>query len=314
MDGCHETPHASVIERVTQAMREDKLTQSQLAKQVGYGESTLSRWLKSGYGADTAGIDQEMEKWLNLRGERHTAARPRNPMASKFLALQVSGKVHEKLLLAQLNAELVIVNGIPGVGKTFASVNYRATHPQVWIATMAPSSGGKGKSLSVRAALRLIASEIGVSASGSSDDIYIEICKALRNTSGLLIIDEAQHCSIDVLEQIRAIFDRSEIGVAMVGNVEMGGAKAELLARLHSRVGARLTLGRPSAADVTAVLDAWGVKGDARDRLREIAKQSCALRGLCKTLTYAERLADTCGEAMNSTHIDAAIAGRGGLV
>lgn len=316
MDGGHEAPqvHASVIERVTQAMREDKLTQSQLSKQVGYGESTLSRWLKADYGADTSAIDREMEKWLNLRAERRNATRPRSQSAKKFLPLQVSGKVHEKLLLAQVNAELVMINGIPGVGKTFACNHYKSTHPQVWIATMAPSSGGKGKALSVRAALRLIATEIGVSAVGGSDDIYIEICKALRNTGGLLVIDEAQHCSTDVLEQIRAIFDNAQIGVAMVGNVEMGGAKADLLARLHSRVGARLTLGKPATADVNAILDAWQVKGDARSRLSDMAKQSSALRGMCKTLDYAARLAEGVGEVMGGTHIDLAIASRGGVL
>lgn len=315
MDGCQVTPaHASIIDRVTQAMREDKLTQAQLSKQVGYGESTLSRWLKADYGADTSAIDREMEKWLNLRNERRNATRPRSQSAKKFLPLQVSGKVHEKLLLAQVNAELVMINGIPGVGKTFACENYRATHPQVWIVTLAPSSGGKGKALSVRAALRLIASELGVNANGSSDDIYMEICKSMSNTNGLLIIDEGQHASTDLLEQIRAIFDRAKIGVAIVGNVEMGGAKADLLARLNSRVGARMTLGKPSTADVNAILDAWQVKGDARARLSEMAKQSSALRGMCKTLDYAARLAEGVGEAMGGTHIDLAIASRGGVL
>lgn len=55
----------------------------------------------------------------------------------------------------------------------------------------------------------------------------------LKGTQGLLIVDEAQHLSAGAIDQLRAVHDRAEVGLALLGNEEVwsridgGGRKAQ---------------------------------------------------------------------------------------
>ena len=95
--------------------------------------------------------------------------------------------------------------------------------------------------------------------------------------------------------------------MALLGNESVysrleGTGRSSSLAQLYSRVGMRMTRGKPLPEDVTALITAWGIDDDAAASvLRQIAAKPGALRGLTKTL----RLAALTG-GLSSTHIRAA--------
>ena len=65
---------------------------------------------------------------------------------------------------------------------------------------------------------------------------YIQraIFQKVRNTSGLLILDEAQHLTVQALDMVRAINDQTSIGLVLCGNDRVitqmtGGNRAPFL-------------------------------------------------------------------------------------
>ena len=67
-----------------------------------------------------------------------------------------------------------------------------------------------------------------------------------------------------------------------------GGNKGAEFAQLFSRVGVRVRLTKPKAADINAVAAAWDVSGKPQQAaLRNIGARNGALRGVVKTLGQA---------------------------
>jgi DNA transposition AAA+ family ATPase len=127
------------------------------------------------------------------------------------------------------------------------------------------------------------------------------ICGRLRHTNGLLIIDEAQHLTVNALDQVRSIYDDVKIGIALVGNEHVygrmtGGTRAAYLDRLFSRIGMRVQLKRASEGDVETFVKAWGVTDRAcMQEMRAIASKPGALRVLGKVLGMAAAFAKGAG-------------------
>lgn len=97
------------------------------------------------------------------------------------------------------------------------------------------------------------------------------------------------HC----LDALRAIFDASEVGLAILGNESVytqltGGSRKAHFAQLFSRIGKRERLAMPSQGDIDIILDAWRIiQPKARTFCHEIGLKAGALRMLTKVLRMA---------------------------
>jgi DNA transposition AAA+ family ATPase len=93
-----------------------------------------------------------------------------------------------------------------------------------------------------------------------------------------LIADEAQVLNRDALETLRGIYDAAGVGVAVMGDKTLRETLAQL-PQFASRIGRRVMLGEPSAADVAAFAGAFGIAGNDELRfLSAIARDRGALR------------------------------------
>jgi DNA transposition AAA+ family ATPase len=134
----------------------------------------------------------------------------------------------------------------------------------------------------------------------------------LAGTRGLLVVDEAQHLSLNALETLRAIHDAAAIGLALVGNEHVysrltGNGKSALFAQLFSRIGRREALRKPPVSDVEALASGWEIAGkEGFEFLRRIAATPGALRQMVKTLRLAAQFARAAGEALSAQHLKAA--------
>jgi DNA transposition AAA+ family ATPase len=261
------------------------LTQAIVSRESGVGSGILSQWLQGKYPGDNESIDSKMRIWLDAHLER--AAAERMPQAPAYVDTPTAQRVLAALSYAQIAGDIAMAYGGAGLGKTTACEQYQRSNPSVWIATMEPASAG------VVTCLQVIVETLGLPASGGALALAHSVKKRVRGTSGLIIVDEAQHLSAAALDQIRSIHDATGIGIAFVGNEGLysrmaGGRNAVQLDRLFSRVGKRLALRQSTDADIKALIKAWGINDSkCLPALIEIAKRPGALRGLTKTLRLA---------------------------
>ena len=276
-----------LIARIRAAVKATDLSQVAVSKQIGLSASVLSQWLSGTYPGDIASVEVKARSWLNAQAERAevAAALPDRPV---WFAGPTAQKIFSTLAYAQTMSDLVAIYGGPGLGKTVTLSHYGKSHPSVWIATMAPDCKG------VVPCLEEVAEAVGIrELPNGARKIARLIRRRIKGTGGLLIIDEAQHLSLEALEELRSIQDATTVGMALVGNQTVynrltGGARTASFAQLFSRIGLALPLTRPSTGDVRAMADAWRVEGAAEIALLEkIAAKPGALRAVTKVLVLA---------------------------
>lgn len=271
---------------------------------AGIAESTFTAWLSDKYKGNNERIDTNVRIWLKSE-EQLGRRRMAMPTDAKFAQTRSAQKFLAALEHAQALPDIVVIVGGAGVGKTTAINHYKATRPNVLVLTAEPLIG------SAFAMLDYLREVLGIPEQ-TRHKISRAITVKLQGTQGLIIIDEAQHLAVRCINQLRAIFDRAGIGLALVGNEEVwsridgGGRKAEF-AQLFSRVGMRVTVARPSVKDIEIMLDASEVTEPAqRALLKTIASKPGALRTMGKTLRIARMVAIGAEETLNDTHIQSA--------
>lgn len=280
------------------------VTQAQVARESGVSATSLSQLLKGTYPADPGAMVEKLAAWLAARRERMAASLPQ---AAGFVETATSRRIEAALAYAQMAADVAVIYGAAGVGKTMGVARYAATRPNVWVATMTPGHAG------VTAALEEVALALGLKdVPQSPARIHREVVARVRGTGGLIVVDEAQHLGVAALDALRAIHDAAGVGLALVGNDQVygrmtGGSRAAYLDRLFSRIGKRLRLAAAAKEDIEAVAAAYGAAGGWRE-VREIAGRAGfgALRALAKTLRLAQMMASSAGEALTEAHVAAA--------
>lgn len=295
---------AEIRDRVRAVMAAEGLSQADVARQSGVAYGTLTGWLAGTYAGNNDRVAGDIQIWLAARVEQRRAAtavpRPpgfhRTPSAEAFL---------ETLRFAQVIPEISVIAGGAGIGKTTACRHYAETTPNVWLATMQPNTAN------IHAMLTEIAEVMGV-VEKSPTRLARAIGRKVQDSGGLIVIDEAQHLAPTALDQLRSIYDRYGVGVALVGNetvysrLEGEGRKAQF-AQLFSRIGVRVTQFRPRAGDICALIAAWGVEDPEEVKLlKAIARKPGALRVMTKCLQLASMLAAGQGEPRAIGHIKAA--------
>ncbi len=291
---------------VTEEIEAAGLSRADVAKESGVGSSVLSLWMGGKYSGDNAKVEAELRRWLSYRASK-SQAQLTMPRAPEWVEAPTSARITAALSYAQMAADLVVVYGGAGVGKSKAIERYRDTCPNVFVVEATPTTGTVG------GLLRCLVHTLGLRLpSGHSDAMELAVRERLRGTDGLLIIDEAQFLNDRALEICRRITELCGVGLAFVGNETVyaqltGRNRAASFAQLFSRVGKRVRLGRPTAQDVDALLRGWGIQGKAEaDLIHDIAGKPGALRGVNKTLRLATMFATGKGEPLGLPHIRAA--------
>lgn len=297
---------AALRDQIRAAMQRDKrLSQAILAKESGVSATTLNQWLGGKYPGDNEGIDAKLRLWLEADQARR-AAGSAMPVAPSYVSTPTSARILGALAYAQMAGDIAVAYGSAGVGKTSSILHYSQSSPNVWIATMDPSTAG------VVTCLQEICDALGLDTGGGARAMTKRIEKRVRDAHGLLAVDEAQHLSVAALDQIRSIHDATGVGVALIGNDGVfarmaGGRNAQQLDRLYSRVGKRLRLQQSTEADIVALIKAWGIDDSkCHATLIQIARGPGALRTLTKTLRLASMYAAAEGRTVCCEDVRAA--------
>lgn len=286
-------------------MAAENQSQADIAKATGIPYGTFTGWLGGTYKGRNDKVAAEVHIWLTSREEnrRNLSIVPRVP---EFQMTPSARRFLDTLNFAQILPEISVIAGGAGIGKTTAAHYYDATHPNVWLCTMDPSTS------SVNAMMQEICQVLGVTEK-SATKLARAIGAKVQGTDGLIIIDEAQHLSSAALDQLRSLFDRYGVGIALLGNESVyarlegsTGARANF-AQLFSRIGVRVTQLKPKHQDMCTLIAAWGVTDKEEIKfLKAIGSKPGALRGMTKCLQLASMIAAGAQEPRALRHIRAA--------
>lgn len=284
----------ALIAQVRQIMEAEGLSQTALSQLTGVGKARLSQWLNGVYKGNVAAVEESIRRWLDSR-QASADLEGQMPTAPEWVETPSARAVLSALSFAQMAEAVSVVYGGAGVGKTTTLARYQQQAPNVWVVTATPAASAPGPILS------RIAQVLGIRATGAVHVVEANIIERVRETRGLLVIDEAQHLTHRALDAIRSIHDAAGIGLALVGNEIVysqltGGSRSVGFAQLFSRVAKRVRLSRAKDADVTSLLEAWGIRDkESRQLCLGIGRRPGALRGLSQTLRLASMFAASSG-------------------
>lgn len=270
----------AIREAVGQLIQLRGLKQVAVARESGISSAALSRFLTGQYEGDNVAVATKLFAW-----KENVARRDGVPGALMrghgFVATSAAGRIAAGLGHAQATADLVVVIGAPGVGKTVTLENFRQTGSSVWLATMSPDTSGKVPMLEE------LGFAMGLNLTGGAAKMRREIAARVRNTGGLIVIDEAQHLDARAIETLRGIHDATRTGMVLCGNPKLL-VNVSQLSQVYSRVGRKVTLGKPSRADVVAVLKQFDIAGrDECEFLHTLSQHPGGLRCVIKAVRLA---------------------------
>lgn len=289
-----EVDQDAVRAAFTAVRLEDTRPLTRVAIETGVAYPTLAAWVAGKYAGNNERVAADVQKWLNTREARKNTAATL-PVAPTFKMTQTASQIFEVLEHAQTLPDMALVTGSGGVGKTSAIREYQRVASNVFIATMQPWV------TTTKGVLDVISMSLGMMPSNSSLLQSVTLQRKLQGSGGLLILDEAQHLSPALLDQVRSIHDATEIGVVLAGNTTVfnrlgADQRTAQFSQLFSRIGMRINIDRPRKRDAQTMIDAWGISDpDARKTALGVALQPGALRGLTKTLRMAFAIAAAAG-------------------
>jgi len=278
-------PELTLPERVALILTEDGLSQRQLAEALDLTSATVNRWLGGAKVESQEALETAVVEWMGQRELRRKSLSTSD--REVFVQTATAERIASALAYAQAYRDMVSVYGGPGVGKTRTIHWFRQQYEGVFIATATPATA------SVVPALEGVAEALGISDPvGGARRIARRIRAEGRDTQSLIVIDEAQHLTTGAIEELRSIHDATKVGLALVGNetsyARLTGNRAASFAQIHSRIGMRLMVRKPSAADVAAIAKHWKVTDeDSLALLERIASRPGALRSVTKVLRLA---------------------------
>jgi DNA transposition AAA+ family ATPase len=285
-----ELNEATIREAFNVAIAEMEQPLSRIAPLTGVNYQTLQAWKSGKYQGNNDRITAQVQQWLvtkEARQRMHIAL----PKAPGFVRTETARAILDVLEAAQTLPDIAIVSGAPGIGKTTSVQWYQKHAANVWVVTMEPAF----RTLS--AVLGEVSHAMGMVKVHSASFVSAQILRRAQHTGGLLIVDEAQHLSLDAVDQLRSLHDKAEIGIAMVGNETVAGRYGpERLtaehAQLFSRVGQKFRQKGLKVRDLDMLITAWGLADEgARDVARKVGKTPGAARLMTKVLRMAFLLA-----------------------
>lgn len=224
-----------MYQQLKQYIENKGISQTQVAKAMGIGKSTLNNYLKNKYTGDVAGVDEKAKAYLQLQAEREKIKKLNVP----FVETESAEQALNFLALTHHFGEMGIFYGGAGTGKTTVLKEYARRSPSCVL--IEPDTGYTAKVL-----LQEICRKLGQSDKGNMHDMTERIVDVLRDSGRILMIDEAELLPLRALESVRRIQDKSQCGVVLAGMpkllINLRGANMELK-QLFSRVSMRHEFG-----------------------------------------------------------------------
>ena len=270
---------------VKRLQEKEKVPYTVQAKEAGIAYGSLTNWVNGTYEGNTQRINGQVSRWLASRSEQAQAV-ARVRVAPSFVETPTALNIIAHVTYAHAAADITMVVGVPGVGKTKTLEEYSRKHPNVFMITVRESMKSTG------AVLDELAFATGIT-ERQSNRLNRAIGISLKDRKALIIVDEAQNATVEALDELRTFCDLWNCGVVLAGDTRLftkivGKGRDGALAQLSSRIWAPIKLPRPRPDDVAAIASAWGILDPKIMKLvQKIGTREGGLRELTKVLKLA---------------------------
>lgn len=183
-------------------------SQRQISKETGLSTSVISQFLNGSYAGDNAEVARTISQYLTISKQRLNTI-----SATQFYPeLRNTKDVLFACLYSHRHNEMALVTGDAGAGKTTTLHHYADTNTGVIFVT------ANACTTSATAVLGLICKELGQRVPGRKAMLMNILVEQLKGSNRLIIIDEADHLSLDALQAVRNINDLAGVGIVLSGN------------------------------------------------------------------------------------------------
>ena len=183
-------------------------SQRQISKETGLSTSVISQFLNGSYTGDNKEVARTIRQYLTISKQRLNTVSD-----TQFCPeLRNAKDVLFTCLYAHRHNDIALVTGDAGAGKTTTLHHYADTNTGVIFVTATACT------TSATAVLGLICKELGQRVPGRKAMLMETLVEQLKGSNRLIIIDEADHLSLDALQAVRNINDLAGVGIVLSGN------------------------------------------------------------------------------------------------
>lgn len=297
----------SIIEQVIQVRESEGLTNRQISKESDVNEGILSKLLNNKpYTGDIQAQYNKLATWLKTRNTQ--VEEFQNVLQEPdFLPLPTAQTIWKLMDMARTMRRWGMVYEGAGIGKTMTAEEYQRQHNNVWIVTASDFCK------SARAILSELCDRVGVKSTGmTAARMNKALEDALSGSNGLIIIDEAQYLSDNVLNGLRILSER-KCGVFLLGNdvvrTRMSAARSQVnMNPIWSRTIRPTCIKTASQGDIQNYMMAWGINDTQMHKAAcdIVPKTTGQLRTLADMIMLASSSASKNKEALTPKHLVAA--------
>lgn len=229
---------------------------------------------------------------------------------------------HDLFAVCQRMGQIGLAIGPTGCGKTTAAKAFAATVDGASYIRLTTTANTVQPFLVKLCGALCIYAAPNLGKADLFDLIVSELARSYRGKR-LVIVDEMNHGTAEIVHLIRDLWDATRCGVALVGTPDMenlwaerAGRKAgkgDAFAAFRARIGVRLELKKPCADDVDALCRHLDLKGKReRDLIEKCVRAWDGLHNLEHLLANARQLAGA-GRAITAEHLFDAASLTGGI-
>lgn len=277
-------------------MEQSCKSQRQISKETGLSTSVISQFLSGSYTGDNDEVAKTISQYLAIGKERLNSV----SKACFYPELENTKAVLFACYYSHRHNDITLISGDAGAGKTTALQHYAKNNTGVIFVT------ANACTKSATALLTLICQKFGKQLPGRKAAMMNMLVEQLTDTSRLIIIDEADHLSLDALQAVRNLNDTAGVGIVLSGNDKiyrqmLSGRKSYEYDQLRTRIAVRKKVHNDyTPAEIEAMFP-----GLNQDCVAYMLKLACAesLRTARKLFDIAQELAATTGHQLSVKHL-----------
>ncbi len=290
------------IALLTQYKQETGLSQNKIATQLNVSATVVSQYLAGIYQGDVEAIDKKVKQLVERR-----KAKQAEGVSSDFVKTSIAEKIINTCAMAHAMADMCIIIGDAGLGKTIALKEYAKNESDVILIEV-------DGTYSPKVVLQELCNELNIDMAGNRNNHLMmnAVIEKLRGSERLIIVDEAELLSYKALEIIRRIHDKTGVGVVLAGmprlRANLQGKRGEFK-QLYSRIGMQFEMpSKLPMQDIESLSSTALGTDEFSEKLNKVSHGNARrLNKLCRGVVRVakrndveinESLIDTCSELL----------------